>query len=72
MGSKDELNKAKVNIAGVEGEFTEAEVKGTLKDEVVAVESSLSEIGLEKRNKMVIPNSERLCGVEAVFWAQLC
>jgi len=33
-GVEDELDKAKVNIAGDEGEFTIAGVKGTLEDEV--------------------------------------
>lgn len=47
---EDELDKAKINIAGfeVEGEFTAAEVK---KDEVVVEESS-SGIGLEKRDNV--------------------
>lgn len=35
VGVEDELDKAKVNIVGVEGEFTAAEVNGTLIDEGV-------------------------------------
>jgi len=38
-GVEDELDKAKANIAGVEGEFTVAGVKGTLEDEVDVEES---------------------------------
>ena len=34
MGVKEELDKATVNIAGVEGKFMVAGVKGTLEDEV--------------------------------------
>ena len=34
VGVEDEPNNAKVNIAGLEGEFTVAGVNGTLKDEV--------------------------------------
>ena len=39
MGVEDELDKGKVNIAGVEDEFTVAGVKGTLVDEVDVEES---------------------------------
>ena len=39
MGVEDELDKAMVNIAGVEGEFTVTGVKGTLVDEVDVEES---------------------------------
>jgi hypothetical protein len=39
VGVEDELGKAKTNIAGVEGEFTVAGVKGTLEDDV-GVEAS--------------------------------
>ena len=39
VGVEDELDKAKVDIPGVEGEFTVAEVNGTLKDEVDVEES---------------------------------
>jgi len=39
VGVEDELDKAKDNIAEVEGEFTVAGVKGTLEDEVDVEES---------------------------------
>ena len=34
VGLEDELDKDKVNITGIEGEFTVAGVNGSLKDEV--------------------------------------
>ena len=39
VGVEDELAKAKVNIAGVEGEFRVAGVNGILEDEVEVEES---------------------------------
>ena len=40
MGVEDKLDKAKVNIAGIEGEFTVAKVKGMLEDEADVEESN--------------------------------
>ncbi|EDR01393.1 uncharacterized protein LACBIDRAFT_333302 [Laccaria bicolor S238N-H82] len=62
---EDELDKAKVNSAGIEGEFTAAEVKGTLKDEVVVEESSRvcrPRLGLRNATKWspVISNSKSI------------
>ena len=40
MGVEDKLGEAKVNIAGIEGEFTVAKVKGMLEDEADVEESN--------------------------------
>ena len=74
VGVEDELDKAKIDIAGVEGEITVAGVNGSLEDEVDVEESQEritpmscmihscnGLIGLEKHNETVIPDSERLC-----------